>query len=321
MKTPFVIADVGSNHRNRIELALQHIEHAHECHADAVKFQLFTHQGLYGVEGKMDYELPKEWIQPLANRALELGIEFMCSAFSPEEIAVIDPWVARHKIASSEALDPTMWEAVMKTNKPVIISTGGLNHEEVAQIAERFHGKDLTLFECVANYPASITDYNLFAMNQWQLWRHCKVGVSDHTNAPEVLGPAAVGFGAKVFEVHFDCLGATSTATPDSPVSIGPQGLIDYVNAIRLAFGAIGDGRKCTRNQHQSLLRYRRRPIATKELKEGDTLKFGENFGLYRSLVDDTHGAPAQFYKSLDEKKLKVALKPGQSIFFTDVEG
>lgn len=326
MKAPYIIVDIGSNHRNSIDIAFQQIESAKECQADAVKFQLFTHLELYGMEGKLEYELPREWLPKLKEHADKVGIDFMCSAFSPEGVALVDPYVSIHKLASSEALDPTMHEAIRKTKKPVIISTGALSHEEVFQAQHHYPLEaDVTLLECVANYPADIKDYNLLAMNQWQAWG-VNVGLSDHC-ASISLCNAAVGFGAKVFEFHFDCRKITSsfpgmdyTPTPDSPVSLGFGDAQYYVECLKDAFEAVGNGHKSPAHQHQSMLRHRRRPIVTMDLLKGDILKFGVNYGLYRSLVDDTHGAPAQAYQVFDGKKLIEPRMRGQSLYFTDIE-
>lgn len=316
MKAPFIIGDVGSNHRGSLECALLHITAAKQCGLDAIKFQLYDHESLYGLPGKLDYELPREWIPKLKACADENKIEFMCSAFSAQDYAFIDPYVSIHKIASSEALCPIIREAVIKTQKTFIVSTGGLSAPEVDYLIQENQSLNWALLECVANYPAPTDQYNLSAMKHWGL-RVPQVGVSDHT-VGETLGAAAVAFGATIFEKHFDA-SDSDIDTPDSPVSATAIEMDYYVHTIHEAFRAIGSGHKSPAHQHASLLRYRRRPILTKDLRVGDVLELNNNYGNYRSLKDDTRGAPAQTVFAFNGKTLNRDMKKGTPLWFSDL--
>lgn len=313
---PFVILDVGSNHRGSLDLALRQIEAAKECGADAVKFQLYTYEELYGLPGKADYELPRDWIPKLKEHADKVGIEFMCTAFSVGGYHFIDPYVKIHKVASSEMLHVPILDTVKAFGKPWIVSTGGAHQKEIDWVCEHF---DPTVFlECVANYPAEASHYNLYNRPK---------GVSDHTLSGDVSLIAA-RLGATVFERHFDIYRDRNVdwsapgyvpETPDRPVSVGPKAMTKWVKAIHEAHKLPKDQVKRPDYQDQALLRYRRRPIVTRELKAGDRLVYDENYGLYRSLVEDKHGARAQTYLDFNGKTVKHAMKPGQSIWVTDI--
>ena len=317
MKSPFIIGDVGSNHRGHLELALKHLEVGKACGLDAVKFQLYSSEELYGQpnDNVDSWSVRREWLPALKECADKLGVEFMCSSFSREGYQYVDPFVNIHKIASSEALCPLIAETVRNFGKPIIISTGALSANEVHWLIDQNTGHDLTLLECVTNYPADIAHYNLAAMANWG--RLAKVGISDHT-LDEVLACAAVGAGATMFEKHFDAAPSLGT-TPDSGVSVSDYNMVDYVNAIRLAFSALNSGHKTPAHQHASMLRYRRRPIATINLKAGDVLELGKNYGNFRSLVDDTRGAPAQSVREFDQRVLNTDILAGQALWFTDL--
>lgn len=127
MKIPFIVVDVGANHRGDLELAKAHIDSAKDCGADACKFQLFSAQELYGQPNPDTdkWAMPREWVPILKQHADKVGIEFMCSGFSANAISYLDDYVSIHKVASSEMLDPFILDAVKQTGKPWIVSTGG----------------------------------------------------------------------------------------------------------------------------------------------------------------------------------------------------
>jgi N-acetylneuraminate synthase len=314
---PFIIADIGSNFRNSLELAFKQIEAAKECGCDAAKFQLYTHEELYGLPGKLEYELPKEWLQPLALHCEKTGIDFMCSAFSPMGVAHVDPFVKRHKLASSEFLHCEIIEAIKKTGKPWIASTGGAHAREVGRLIDLY--RPTAILECVAQYPAKSNDYNLKCLQRWG----DETGISDHTPNDSVA-LAAIGFGATIFEKHFDGadqgLVPPGPATPDTPVSYSYFDMMNYVTKIKQAFSAIGDGIKQPRNQPEMALRWRRRLIVTKDLPVGAKLKSHENYGIYRSLKDDTRGAAPELLPKFDGAILKVEKKAGDSLWINDIE-
>lgn len=327
IKSPFIIADVGSNHRGDLELAKLHIDSAKDCGADACKFQLFSSLELYGQKNHDTdkWAMPREWVPILKHHADKVGIEFMCSAFSADGVNYVNDYVNIHKVASSEMLDPFILDAVKATNKPWIASTGGASLPEVEWLVQNYQPD--VLLECVALYPAECSHYNLQFMARTLITARkldlpLRVGVSDHT-LDDTLSIASVGFVSTVFEKHFDAHHPSDypgDASPDTCVSLNSDDLYHYCKNVRAAFSAIGNGHKSPAHQHDALKRYRRRPIVTRDLKAGDTLKLGENFGSYRSLVDDIRGAPAQLTREFDNRVLKVDMKLGSALWFSDVE-
>lgn len=281
----FIIADIGANHRGEKDRALVAVQAAKNAGADAVKFQLYTYADLYGQPGETPYALDAAWLPELKEMADKVGIEFMATPFSPEGVAAIDPFVARHKLASSEFNHVGIIDAMVATGKPVIVSTGGVGYLDVQWMISYLgvqKCQNVTFLECVAKYPASPSLYNLNCLSKWAR------GLSDHTTGSAVAC-AAVGAGATVIEKHFDPFPG-QTPTADAPVSLGPVEFRLYVQDVREAASAVGDGIKQPRHQHEMALRWRRRYIATRDIAAGEPLAYGVNFGLYRSLRDDTNG-------------------------------
>jgi len=313
---PLILADIGSNHRNSLEIAYAQIEAAKAAGCDAAKFQLFTHAELYGLPGKLEYELPVEWLPKLKECADRNGIEFMCSAFSPEGVRAVDPFVTHHKLASAEMKHVEMIAAIKDTRKPWIVSTGGATKPEVQWLIDNFDDGRMTILECVALYPSLAHVYDLNTFRHYDSF-NIPYGLSDHTVSNSVA-LAALGLGARVFEKHFDDMDY-GDATPDSPVSLNSSEMRAYCESIHEAYSALGDGEKSNRHQHDMAKRWRRRLIATKDLLAGDVLHRGLNFGIYRSLVDDTRGAPPEAIEHFDGKVLSKPVKMGHSLWLDDI--
>ena len=334
-KGPFVIADVSSNHRGSLDLALEHVTAAKKAGASAVKFQLYRHEDLYGVpapEGhERTYEMNPEWLYPLKQKCDETGIEFMVTPFSPGAVTLVNNFVRIHKLASSEMKHVQMLDALKATGKPIIVSTGGAHfseiwNEEQNPVTREFKwcllrhlaGCKVTLLECVANYPAEPQDYNLTAMNSWR--KHgVEVGISDHT-VGNVIAAQAARVGATVFEKHFDCALGDKEETPDSMVSASRSELKAYIEMIHRHMRLPRDLQKRPEFQDQMALKWRRKLKVTKDLKAGDTLKMNENFGIYRSLEDDGHAGPPEAWPFFEGKRVKKDMKPQDGLWTTDVE-
>jgi sialic acid synthase SpsE len=262
---PFIIADVGSNWRRyedtdkNKECALNHIREAAKCGVSAVKFQYFTHKELYGTEGDDTFSLPRAWLQDLKDECDRNKVEFMCTPFSREAVWTIDPLVKRHKVASCEMQHPGILEAIKKTRKPMIVSTGAANDQEVRYLISQW--KPDVIMECVAAYPAKPSDYDLRYIRCIKALFEQQVGLSDHT-LTNSLALTAVGMGCTYFEKHFyvdpyaaDCF----AVTPDYGHSLGTQLLSEYVESIREGFSSLGDGQKRPRDSEMDIVKYYRR--------------------------------------------------------------
>lgn len=313
MKKPFVIAEVGSNWKNFND-AKESIQHAKVAGADAVKFQLFTHEELYGVKGDSlsSYELDPSWLPLLKEKADSAGIEFMCSAFSEAGVEIVDKYVKRHKLASSENNHLHLISAMLKTKKPLILSCGGssiIDIEKTLAYIEKNFGKnlDITLLYCVSNYPCRM--HNLFNITKLKYFGY-KVGLSDHSTDVLYTPISAVyHFGIEVLEKHFRL--DRIKDTPDANHSLTVDEFKFMVKS--LSIDPISEDLPFrSREEKQAVLRYNRRLIATKYIKRGAKFDYGSNYGAFRSLKDDANGLGPDF--PLDSELAARDLIPGDSI-------
>lgn len=304
----FIIAEVGSNFRT-VDDCLRSVDVAKECGADAVKFQAYTHGDLYGPVGdygmKMAGELTIGWLSALRERADAAGLELMCTAFSPDLVRAVDPFVSRHKVASSDLNYPQLLHAVAKAGKPAYLSTGAADEKEIELALGHFGLCAVTLMYCVAAYPAAFAD--LAVMEDLRGWP-VPVGFSDHTLGISMAVEASRQ-GATAIEKHFTAF--PDLDTPDRPHSVKPNEFKRMVDAIR------GTRKPCigpTQEEVDMLLRHKRRLVATRAIPEGGILKYGENFGAFRSLVNDTRGLSPHNWAFVNGKAAARALAVGEAI-------
>lgn len=315
---PFIIAEVGSNWAN-FEQAKDSIAMAKACGADAVKFQLFSHRALYGFNspevfpsaGAMD----PHWIPRLKEKADACGIEFMMTPFSVEAVEDIDPFVEVHKIASSDLSHVHLLKAVAKTGKPILLSTGASSKGDVRMALDTLGhacAMKTVLLYCNAAYPSR--RHNLFLIEELRREYGRAVGFSDHS-LDVIYAPLAAArtHGAVVIEKHFTAF--PQLDTPDRGHSLTVDEfkiMVSYIRGQR-----DGGGFNPTSEENAMILRHNRRLIATRDIRQGEHLKYGENFGAYRSLEDDTRGLTPfvlETEKTPQGKKATRAIAMGKGI-------
>jgi N,N'-diacetyllegionaminate synthase len=293
----FFIAEAGVNHNGSLDLALKLVDAAADAGADAVKFQTFRADDIVapGTE-KAAYQKTTtgDGDQHAMIRALELseadhaaivdrcrirGIEFMSTPF--------DAWAAdllfrlgmqRVKIASGELTNRPFLERLARSGKPLILSTGMANLDEVRRAVDWLRdarrnallpdasGEWLTILHCTSNYPALPQDVNLRAMSTLGTLGF-PVGYSDHTLGIEV-SLAAVALGATVIEKHFTL--DRNLPGPDHPASLDPTQLTALVSGIRAVADSLGDGVKSPRESELPVRALvRRSAFATRDLPAG----------------------------------------------------
>ena len=181
---PYVIAELSANHNGRLEVAMQIVEQARKAGADAVKLQTYRPDtitldcnteafqitgGLW--DGRTLYELyeqahmPWEWHKPLFEHARKVGITIFSSPFDTTAVDLLEDLNApAYKIASFEAVDHALIRYAASTGKPMIISTGMADDEEIGEAIEAARSggcEELAILHCVSGYPAPPEDYNL----------------------------------------------------------------------------------------------------------------------------------------------------------------
>jgi N,N'-diacetyllegionaminate synthase len=260
----FLIAEVGVNHDGSLDRALELVEVAAEAGADAVKFQTFRADRLAMADApKAPYQLagtdPEESqlamlqrleLSPAAHRRLQAaagsaGIEFLSSLFDEESADLLDGLgVSAFKIPSGEITNLPLLSHVGRFGRPVILSTGMSDLDEVAAAVGELEaaGNDqIVVMHCVSAYPAPPAEANLRAMATMSEAFGKPVGFSDHTLGVEVSF-AAVALGACMIEKHLTL--DRAAPGPDHAASLEPSEFRDFVRGIRSVESALGDGRK-----------------------------------------------------------------------------
>jgi N-acetylneuraminate synthase len=285
-----VIAEAGSNHCGRLDLALALVDAAAGAGADAVKFQLFRAAHLYPREaGRAEYlgdpadiaeivaalELPEAWLGRLAARARDRGIDLLVTPFDERSADLVDPFVGAFKMASYELTHHPLLRHVARKGKPVILSTGAATLEEAAEalaVLREAGAPHVTLLQCTAAYPARLDALEVGAMADLRERLGVPVGLSDHSLDPLIAPVAAVALGASVIEKHVTL--DRSLEGPDHRFALDPGDLATMVRAVRDAERAVGTGRKRVHEDERELRDFARRTVfALREVEAGDVLR------------------------------------------------
>ena len=287
----FIIAEVGSNAKN-IDDCLHSVERAKSCGADAVKFQMFSHKDLYGYGSEDPMAFKSAWLDRVASECEELEIEFMCTAFSVPTFHKIDPYVNYHKIASSDACDPFMLDVARETSKPFFVSTGGKTMSDIEMLVDECSNSDhLHLMYCESAYPASVINREKFeSLKDFRI----PLGFSDHsTNIYPLVD-------CEFYEKHVNFCGYEDT--PDAPHSLSEA---DFRRFVRYCYNGYE-----FRTDHElpMYLFHNKRLIFTKNVKEGEELIFGENYGVYRSKISNNAPVSPRQWELFNKK---IAVKDG----------
>lgn len=303
----FIIAEVGSNWGS-IEDCKKSIVDAKAVGADAVKFQLFSSEELYGSDIRpLGSSLPREWVHELSEKARATGVEFMCTSFFPDGLRFINPFVERHKIASSDMCHMDLIDAAIETNKEIILSTGGHTVSDLQFTLSQMAGyKKLTLLYCESVYPA----YNL-DLRKLSLLRDFgfPLGVSDHSREIFSVPLWAKDQGCAAFEKHVNFVGHQGA---DAPHSLNTTEFSDMVKAIR--------GIPATERSLQSfyekdmVLMHNRRLVAKCDINPGETLVYEKNYGVYRSTRPDSMGLHPALALNVHGQRAKDVIKKGDPI-------
>jgi len=290
-----IIAEAGVNHNGSIKMAKQLIDVATEAGADIVKFQTFKAGKLVSKAARQaEYqkanlknsddsqynmlkrlELDEAMHIELIDYCQQKGITFLSTGFDEESVDMLDRLgVPFYKIPSGEITNKPYLQHIARKLKPVVISTGMADLNEIKEALDVLTGEGLdlsmiTVLHCNTEYPTPMEDVNLKAMLTIKETFKVKVGYSDHTKGIEVA-IAAVAMGAEVIEKHFTL--DRNLPGPDHKASLEPDELKAMVSAIRnIELAVSGSGVKEPSNSEKP-----NKTIARKSIHLAMHVKVGE---------------------------------------------
>ena len=295
MDRVFIIAEAGVNHNGNVEIAKKLVDAARNAGSDAVKFQTFKAEKTVSIfAAKAEYqkgtteesETQLEMVKKLEldmNEHREImsycnqkGIMFFSTPFDLESVDMLNVLgLGVFKIASGEITNLKLLEKIGSLNREIILSTGMADLTEIKDALTVLNEagtprEKITILHCNTEYPTSMEDVNLLAMQTINKAFNTRVGYSDHTTGIEI-SVAAVALGATVIEKHITI--DKNMNGPDHKSSLDPREFKEMVMAIRNIEVALGDGVK-----RASLSELKNKNIARKSIVAANDIKLGEIF-------------------------------------------
>jgi N-acetylneuraminate synthase len=316
---PYVICELSGNHNGSLERALALVDAAADTGCDAIKIQTYTADtitmdvdrpefriqgGLW--DGRSLYELyaeahtPFEWHAAIFERARRRGVTIFSTPFDESAVDLLEDLGApAYKIASFEAVDLPLIAYAASKGKPLIISTGMANLDEISRARDAALGAGaagVVLLHCVSAYPSRLEDANVRTVADMAVRFGCPVGLSDHSPGSSAA-VAAVACGASVIEKHFTL--ARSDGGPDAAFSLEPPEFAGLVRDCKDAWKALGSVRYETLPAEAASLQFRRslyvvRPVsAGRRIGPGDVRSIRPGLGLPPGDLDKVLGRAA----------------------------
>lgn len=289
----FIIAELSANHGQNIEIAIETIKAAKRAGADAIKLQTYTADTLtidcnnaYFTnvlngsiwEGRTLYDLykeaytPWEWHTELFNVAKKEGLICFSTPFDKTAVDFLEQFnPPAYKIASFEIQDIPLIEYVASKGRPMIISTGIANLEDIelaVKTCREAGNNNIILLKCTSSYPAPIEEANLQTIQEMKTRFNVEVGLSDHTLG--IVAPlVAVTLGARLVEKHF--ILDKSIGGPDASFSLDENEFTEMVRSIRQAENAIGQVSYELTDKVKASRKFSRSLFVVKDIKAGET--------------------------------------------------
>ena len=326
---PFIIAELSANHNGSKNKAIESIQCAKECGADAIKLQTYTAETMTIDCNKEDFlikgglwdgyklfdlyreaETPYEWFSDLFNYAEKIDIPIFSTPFDETAVDLLQSLNSpAYKIASFELTDLPLIKYVAKSGKPIILSTGLASIDEIKESVDLIKNEgvnDIALLHCISSYPAPIEQANLKQIKKLADMFDVVVGLSDHTLGINA-SIASVALGASIIEKHFTI--NKNDNGPDSAFSISPKELEELCKSTYQCWKALGSEEFSRQPSEINNKCFRRSIYVIKDIKKGELLT-EKNIRRIRP----GYGMSPKHYESLLGKKISCDLKRGTAL-------
>jgi sialic acid synthase SpsE len=327
---PYIIAEACINHEGDINNAFKMISEAKKSGADCVKFQIHNldnemlkeapqsdnfKDSLWNTLEKTNFNISQQKI--LMEECKKQNIDYLCTPFSrdgSDELESIG--VGFFKIGSGELTNLPLIEHVAKKNKPMIVSTGMSNLDEIEATVDLLKSMNASfaLTHCTSVYPCPYKLSNLRAIPKMANLFNVPVGLSDHTSTI-YTSFGAVAHGACIIEKHFTL--DKNAEGPDHASSIEPTELKELVYGVNAIFDANGEEKKIFDEEKQIIAWARESVVSEKDIKKGETLDekniWVKRPGPKKNII------PAKDYKLILGKKALKDIKKNSQISWEDI--
>ena len=323
-KTPFFVAEISANHNGSLLHAKKLIKIAKEYGADAVKLQTYTPNTITIKSSKPDFRIrgglwngktlwdlyekaqtPFEWHKELFDYAKKLQIICFSTPFDENAVDLLESLNCPfYKVASFEMNHIPLIKKIAQTKKPVIISTGMANLNEIDlayKTAKKQGAKEIILLYCVSNYPSKISDFNFNNIRILKKRYTCKIGFSDHSTDNKVVA-AAIAAGAEVIEKHIALEGQKKGF--DVAFSLKGKEIKDYAQVIKNTSLIMGQKYFFRNKSENPSLQFRRSIYAVADIKKGE--KFSKK---NIRVIRPGFGIQPVYYEKLINKKSPFDIK------------
>ena len=332
----FIIAELSANHEGKLETALETVRAAKRAGANAIKLQTYTADTITlkcdlpdfkisgGTlwDGRYLHELyeeaytPWEWHKTLFDEAKKEGLVCFSSPFDPSAVDFLETLNCPiYKIASFEITDIPLIEYVASKGKPIILSTGIAEKEDVQKAIDachRMNNFNVSILKCTSSYPAPIDEANLSLMRQFNQDFQVRIGLSDHT--PGYLVPViATSLGAKIIEKHF--ILNHEIGGPDAAFSLDEIEFKVMVDQVRLTEKSLGNGKYDLTPKQEEGKKFSRSLFPVTSIPAGTIIEKS----MVRSVRPGTSLHP-QYLNAILGKKAKRDIGFGERIALSDFE-
>ncbi len=322
-----VVAEIGNCHEGSLSLAEDLMGLAAKAGAGAVKFQTIVPEKLVSsvdkdrIEQLKKFRLTHEQFERLHKLAQKEKVLFLSTPFDVESVRFLEPLVPAFKIASGDNNFFPLIDTIVKTRKPIILSSGLTDLDEIKLTVDHIKKmwardgicQDLAVLHCVVNYPTELKDANLKAIEALKTL-DVTVGYSDHTIGMEAA-VLAVCLGARIVEKHFT-VNKNHSSFRDHQMAADPKEMAELVARIKQVQIALGDGTKRVMDcEKENRLKVRRSIAAGRDLKKGCRIQEQD-----LTWVRPGHGWSPGEEKQLVGRVLAHDLKEGEIILESDVE-
>ena len=326
---PTLVAEISANHCGKISIAKKLIKCAKINGADAVKLQTYTADSMTIKSNKKYFKIKDglwngyqlwdlyneactslSWHKELFNYAKKLGIIIFSTPFDENAVDFLEKLNCPiYKVASFEMTDLPLIKKIARTKKPMIISTGMANLEEISETfnyAKKYGAKDVTLLYCVSKYPSDNSDFNINNIKILKEKFNCRVGLSDHSKDHNIVR-AAIAAGAEIIEKHIAL--DNQTKGLDIEFSLKGKEIKKFKSIMTNTYDLLGkDYFYRDRSEDKSKI-FRRSIFVVKNIKKGE--RFSEN-NIRR--IRPGYGLEPKYYEKLIGKKSPIGITKGQPL-------